>query len=95
MLQCKHMCPKYREYCKRTAKLLKLWPYRATAVHKLQSCDSIISANVIFSQLKMVSFPPNWYFFSFYLNGFMNTKNRLWNTKIPFYTRDVNTYFMM
>jgi len=78
------MCPKYREYCKRTAKLLKLWSYRTITVYKLQPCDSIISANVIFSQLKMVSFSPNWYFFRFYLNGFMNTQNRLCNTKIPF-----------
>jgi len=89
------VCPKYREYCKKIAKPLKLWPYRTIAVHKLQPYDSIISANVIFSQLMMVSFPPNWYFFRFYLNGFMNTQNRLWNTKIPFYTHDVNTRFMM
>jgi len=44
----------------------------------------IISANVIFSQLKMVSFSPDWHFLRFYLNGFMNTQNRLCNTKIPF-----------
>jgi hypothetical protein len=56
-------CPKYTESCKKTTKLLKLWPHTTIAVHKLQPYESIISATVIFSQLMVVEFTPHRYFF--------------------------------